>query len=287
MKCFHHTDLDGHCSGAIVKESYAEAELISFNWGDEIPWDSITPGEVVFMCDVGMPVEDYRRMNSIADFYLIDHHQSNLQDIEEAGLELQGLCDVQRSGCELTWEWLHPDEPEPDVVRLLGRYDVWDTGPGMQEEYMSFQYGMRARETDPSKAMDLWEDLFDAEMNGGYHMILSEISNRGKDVLAYLKSYYKEYAEKAVRTVEFAGHRWAAINCVRADSSIGDSVLDPQIHDGVMLYGQDKTGSWDFSLYANNNKSVDCAKIAQQFGGGGHPGAAGASFGKELPEFLR
>jgi len=52
MKCFYHSsDLDGHCSGAIVKQEYADCEMIGIDYGNKFPWDSIEIRETVFMVD--------------------------------------------------------------------------------------------------------------------------------------------------------------------------------------------------------------------------------------------
>ena len=54
MKCFFHSaDLDGHCSGAIVKHKYPDCEMIGINYGQEFPWDTIEKGEKVPVITVG------------------------------------------------------------------------------------------------------------------------------------------------------------------------------------------------------------------------------------------
>ena len=52
MKCFYHSsDLDGHCSGAIVKARFPECEMIGINYGQPFPWGDIEEGEIVYMVD--------------------------------------------------------------------------------------------------------------------------------------------------------------------------------------------------------------------------------------------
>jgi len=47
MKCFYHSvDLDGHCSGAIVKRAYPDCEMIGINYGDKFPWQQVYEGEI-------------------------------------------------------------------------------------------------------------------------------------------------------------------------------------------------------------------------------------------------
>ena len=67
MKCFFHSvDLDGHCSGAIVKKAYPECEMIGINYGDSFPWGVIGPGEKVVMVDFSLqPFEDIDRKSVV------------------------------------------------------------------------------------------------------------------------------------------------------------------------------------------------------------------------------
>lgn len=47
-----------------------------------------------------------------------------------------------------------------------------------------------------------------------------------------------------------------------------------------------RDGRWKISFYRSGNGSeVDCSRIAETLGGGGHPGAAGANV-TELPEWI-
>ena len=65
MKAFYHSaDLDGHCSGAIVKYAHPECELIGINYGDKFPWESIGQDETVYMVDFSLqPFSDMIRLN--------------------------------------------------------------------------------------------------------------------------------------------------------------------------------------------------------------------------------
>jgi len=60
MKCFYHSaDLDGHCSGAIVKLRHPNCEMWPIDYGDEFPWDKIRWNETIYMVDFSLePFED-------------------------------------------------------------------------------------------------------------------------------------------------------------------------------------------------------------------------------------
>jgi len=55
MKCFYHgSDLDGYCSGAIVKYRYPECEMQPIDYGAQFPMDKIELGETVYMVDFAL-----------------------------------------------------------------------------------------------------------------------------------------------------------------------------------------------------------------------------------------
>lgn len=42
MKCFYHSsDLDGHCSGVIIKQKYPKCEMIGINYGQDFPYNTV------------------------------------------------------------------------------------------------------------------------------------------------------------------------------------------------------------------------------------------------------
>ena len=88
MKCFYHSaDLDGHCSGAMIKMAYPECEMIGINYGDEFPWESIPCGcgEKIFMVDFSLqPYQKMRKLDIHADPLIwIDHHKSAIDEHEK------------------------------------------------------------------------------------------------------------------------------------------------------------------------------------------------------------
>jgi oligoribonuclease NrnB/cAMP/cGMP phosphodiesterase (DHH superfamily) len=145
MKCFYHSaDLDGACSGAIVKMHSPECELIGINYGDAFPWETIQPGDEVFMVDFSLSdFNDMLRLRELCghlNLVWIDHHKSAIEARDASGIGFTGFQVIGKAGCELTWEFMSNDPP-PQAVYLLGRYDVWAHHdiPGALE----FQYGMR------------------------------------------------------------------------------------------------------------------------------------------------
>ena len=110
MKCFYHrNDLDGVCSGAIVKLKYPECETIPVDYIDELE-DVITTvkeDEEVFIVDFSFPLEMMKSLIlKTKNIVWIDHHISSIEKLREfeglPGIRLDGV-----SGCELTYFYLN------------------------------------------------------------------------------------------------------------------------------------------------------------------------------------
>lgn len=275
MKCFYHkADMDGRCSGAIVKMKYPDCEMIGINYGDAFPWETISKDEKIFMVDFSLqPFSDMERLNSVCELVWIDHHKTSIEEAHNVDFHASGgqMLDIQYAGCELTWKFLHPVDPFnpiiykilPSFVYLLGRYDVWDHAntPGALE----FQYGIRNKglmlPDDP-----LWPELFDTEL-------VQQIINDGSLLLEYEKKQNEAYAKSCAYDVELDGIRCIAINKGLANSLLFESVYDPNKHDAMLCYVR-RNGKWTVSIYAAKD-NIDASAICKARGGGGHKGAAG------------
>lgn len=141
--CFYHSaDLDGVCSGAIVKHFVPDCELVGYDYGQPFPWDKVRPGmdaendplwahlykpengyvlevigdppkaaietlkyerRTVYMADVSLPPEDMKRLAEVSNLVWIDHHKSAIESLR--GTLIAGLRDVKAAACELVWAW--------------------------------------------------------------------------------------------------------------------------------------------------------------------------------------
>ena len=266
MKCFFHSaDLDGKCSGAIVKEVHPECELIGINYGQLFPWDTILSDELVYMVDFSLqPFSDTIRLKeSCGALVWIDHHKSAIEERNAAGVSFNGMQVVGKAGCELVWECLVGSDM-PRAVFLLGRYDVWDwmNHPGAME----FQKGVWQFDTDPNNS-EFWHRLFiDDEL-------VDEITHSGALLLAAQKKDNESYLRSCSFETELDGLRVLAVNKGLTNSTVFDSGYDPEKHDAMLSFCwyRDK---WKVSLYAEKPE-VDVSVICKARGGGGHKGASG------------
>ena len=277
MLCFYHkNDLDGHCSGAIIKYRYPECELIGIDYDDQFPWDKITSDLEVFMVDFHLqPFEDMIKLAKNCKLTWIDHHKSAEEDFEKYAdarhLFRLVYIDLGYAACELLWKELYHHEPIPHAVHLLGRYDIWDHS---DKNTLPFQYGMRLHDTDPNN-QGFWRRIFEEQSSWiptSGHDYLMSILYEGQTVLKYVKSYHAKYAQSAFE-VEFDGLKCIAINKLMAGSQLFDSVWDKKKYHAMVAFGF-KGNKWLVSLYSDRD-DVDLSKVAKKRGGGGHRLASG------------
>lgn len=276
--CFYHSaDLDGHCSGALVKFHDPNVELIGIDYGDDFPWDKIEKGDKVYMVDFCLqPFGDMLRLNSRCDLVWIDHHKSAIEEQKKQHITIKGVRTTNKAACELTNEWIFGKNQIHPVVELLGRYDIWDQSDKelWDTGILPFQKGFKEEflVTDPVKNFQMWFNIFSwhdfdkGDMNRIVELGLKSIERAKIQNAAYIKKYAYE--------TKFEGFNCVVVNKGMTGSQLFDSVWD-EIRYGMMItYIHSQGKFFTVSLYSTRN-DVDCSVIAKQYGGGGHKGAAG------------
>lgn len=275
MKCFYHSaDLDGHCSGAIVKYFRPNCELIGINYGDDFPWDKIEENEIVFMVDYSLqPFDDMIRLNDVCNLVWIDHHKSALEDAEKFDFKpYYGNCRDGIGACYLTWEYFRNQTdtkpllsfPEmPTFIKLLAEYDVWDHS---DTRTLSFQYGMRFQKNTWPDNQVFWKSLFDVED-------VQRIIELGGVILEYEVSQNEKFIGSFGFETVFQGLKCICANKGFTNSKLFESVWDREKYDAMLTFSWRK-GKWTVSLYSDK-ENIDVSEIAKANGGGGHKGAAG------------
>jgi len=328
---FHRADYDGVCSAAIVKKFVPDCELYGIDYGDPFPWGKVMDGpqvsaaeleagsglprRQVYMVDFSLPPDEMKRLNEVSDLTWIDHHKSAIEACRAVlPADLPGLRLSSKAACELVWGWFeedccaddaaHPFVPDfhiprrfctcslPEAVRLLGRYDVWDTENPDWPRIEAFQFGMRAKPGMMNPEDPGWWTLISGECVEP--ILRSELVNTtatGRAILSYRDQEAKSLCADGAHVEyllppggPFKGQRvnqqtmegWCLVclNSLQRGSWQFNSVWDPEKHDAMCVYGRLKNGKYRVSLYSTKEE-VDCGAIAKALGGGGHKGAAG------------
>ena len=280
--CYYHDDMDGKCSGAIVKQQIRDAELVKVNnAGIQHPdFSQVSSGDCVYLVDLSVGFEGFIDLFERTKHVVwIDHHSSSFSTLIELGrvFDLDTLTSFKRllstqdgSACVLVWQWFHGLKAYPNSVHLTSLYDTWEYTLG--DKVMLFNLGCENVGLEPDD--QLWKMLLRVE-DPDADSLISEIVRMGDTILGYQKSRYnrlKNYAHSAT----LDGVSFVAVNTDSSNIFLrksGASSLDPSAS-RMLLY--DRVGKdWIYHLYGDSENEVDLAKLAESYGGGGHPQAAG------------
>lgn len=272
---YHSADLDGHCSGALVRihleRNGKPLAMHGIDYGDPFPWDALQMMDTVWMVDWTLqPLSEFDRLDKIGlyETVVIDHHKTSLPLLGR----YSGIIDTSLAACEFTQHYL--DYLRRDAVTLLGRYDSWRRGPDWEDTVLPYQYGVRTLPTDPAtiEGMATWRDIF-GPLDLHRHTIPA-LQERGRLILDYQR---KTDAVNMKRSFEcqFAGLSAIAWIGPKCGSQAFSSVWNPSRHDCMMSIGHDgPNGMWSVSMYTEK-PGLDLSEVAKRFGGGGHPQACG------------
>jgi oligoribonuclease NrnB/cAMP/cGMP phosphodiesterase (DHH superfamily) len=287
LKCFYHSaDLDGHCSGAIVKLVEPHIEMIGIDYGETYPIENIVDGEKIFIVDFSFPIDYMKKIyNKTIHLHWIDHHSKIIKQAEEENFNPLGLREIGKGACELTYDYFYNYNrinkfPIPRAIKLLSDFDVWK----LNNEVLSFQYGMRTKNTDPNNPTWL-EELID-DFTGGYY--IKEIIKIGEPILKYQKDEAKSYCKNAFESELIFKNKTYSLICINRthiNSLFFNSIPNLENYDIMVAFARIKD-CWKVSFYTEKD-NIDCSVLVfnlkdKDKTGGGHEKAAGF-YVSELP----
>ena len=274
MKCFYHNDLDGRCAGSIVsqyKKNYNKDDFFEVDYVMELPIDTIKNGEEVWFVDYSFKSNTRDILaNLIArgcHIIWIDHHTSSI-NLEKDYLwckDIEGIRQDGISGAALTYMYCYERafDEIPYYVKLVSDYDCWQYK--YEPDTTFFKIGMESNDFDALD--DIWNYLFNKD-NEVYDTVL----DYGKIIKKYIDSDNTYYREHFSYESEIAGHKCLVVGKKTNSWVFGEKYNEYPL---VMVWVFDGI-KFTYSIFSSN-KEIDCSKIAESYGGGGHKGAAGFS----------
>lgn len=296
---YHGIDLDGKCSAAIALRALAHRDtdaetavtpnpiLIPYNYGwDPTPIHAIPDRSPVYLLDLTLAPEDMLTLNHRCTLTWIDHHGPAIRQV----LDLQGwepsgaqiLAEEDRpAACGLTFGHFHPRRAIPRGVQFLSDYD---SAPDNQRcgEYwhnhvMPYQYGVRSYRNDPTATV--WDSILAPREA---HQSTAMLIERGETVLSYQHSSQENTLQSlALYAIVFTQATGPAIAAVvnRPMNPSALAALDDAQNCALLIsFVFDGRPGWRITLSPGpNHQHLHCGEIARDtWGGGGHPGCAGA-----------
>lgn len=307
----HHNDADGHTAAAVISEYHKERRgdlyfrECSYGETSEFKMDMIEPDtERVYIVDYSIDPNIALKLKNDMKVIWIDHHISAIEKYDKAGIHLDGLQSTSMSGCELAYlytkgyrifkstsptnekqEFVHVADGGvwdirrvrerilPKFVRLVGDFDTWTKFYRNESDHLV--YGLKLFNTKPEN-FDFWDEIFSERGDECTDFIVK----KGEVCFRFMKIQSKAAIlcnGQASELKDFPG-----IKCIIANtfSNCGSFLFDEVFNDyhvGIS-YSVDKNGVTNYGIYRlglEPDKEILVNKIAEKYGGGGHPGAAG------------
>ena len=269
---YHKIDADGVSSAALVSlyANFMSEDFLSigFNYGDEIdliPILQCGKDNRVFIVDCCLSYQQMKDIHENCTLIWIDHHKSSINNHTSADYHnADGIRCIAFAACELTHRYLMNIGFKPRIkhrlLSTIGIYDCWAAMncPSIKEEVFRFQLGLRTLDLlDIHNMIDFLE---------GNTCEYEHVVEDGIVIEQYLKSEYRNLCNNAKRIIIskqykgmiYSGDRINLYNHMKVPSDI-EIIVCNNPNGSVTLYSQ----------------TVDVSRIATEYGGGGHIGAAG------------
>lgn len=208
-------------------------------------------------------------LNKALSVTVLDHHKTSQELSNITHEKFRLVLDMNRSGAQITWDFIHRGKPRPWFINDIADKDLWTWKiPFSQETTRAID------SNDHASSVENFDKLTKVSRNKYklYGRIL-----RNDDIITYRQ--HTEHAIRCIFTIGNNTYKVLAVECrSRLASNVGDYILrkNPNIDFAIMYRHNFLQKKWVLSLRSREN-GTDVSQIAKQLQGGGHPCASGCS----------
>lgn len=290
---YHGRCPDGELSAAIFKRSNIVTEC------EYIPWyhhnkenvykifEKINNNDVIYFLDVSPSIEDVNNYISNNKIIIIDHHKNAVESILSnltENITMNYDPNFKKAGCQLTWEYIcnktNTYEIYPKPLKYIGDMDVWNfTDKNTEPFCLAYkEYFKFSEYLESSERLKIMETIL--LLDNEFINIIIERGNRMiKEYKKIAKKYFDIIDEEFLFDENNNVFRALCIKCdyVKYFKYIIDYAQQnyKKTFD-ILRIERNYDNKISYSLrILKDDKTVD--SIARNYGGNGHPLAAGYS----------
>lgn len=201
---------------------------------------------------------------------VLDHHESNKAMVESVP---EHVYDADRTGATIAWSYFNPDSPIPRLMTYLEDGDLYRYSIPETRDIFSYLLVL------PFDFVE-WDALAHALENDAGRM---EILKKAAAYTEFFNAFAQMSVERA-KKVRFEGYEvyFVATHPNITVKSFVAHELYTKLPPFAIIATAHPNG---FGVSLRGDESVDVSKIAEKYGGGGHPGSAGffVPNGTEMP----
>lgn len=292
-----HIDNDGHASAAILYNHYMqgkEVKVIPYNYAnpDAITSLPLQEGDFVYITDISFKENTKHELDyiiskvGIENIIWIDHHQSSIDFIKRCPEydTIKGVRSNAACATVLAWYYINNNicVELPYFIQLINDHDLWIY---KLKDTSAFNYGTRSIYDINDCTSETWSDMIEFDAIG-------YIIRQGQA----LADFNKEEVERLQKSIMFRGFfkiisgnnndiqidklSYVAMNAVGNSALFGNHYNTADISI-LFNYVHGIAKPWKYTLFTHR-KDLQLHKLAELYGGGGHPGACGFSLSESL-----
>lgn len=272
--CIYHGGCtDGVAAAWAVWKAHSDCVFYPGVYGKEPPLHLVDDDTEVILVDFS-----YKRpvlesiIEEAGNVIVLDHHKTAARDLEpllNGGLVV-GEFDMDRCGAMMAWDYFHNSADRPALLKLIDAQDRWL--PTRDAPTIMALRSYPHRPADESQwawdeLMTVWDGL----------MTVNGLRRLREDGLAIHRYYRQRVDETKPHAAPMTIGEYRDVPVVNAPYYLASDVAGELAEDAdvgiAACWWRNRDGSVTFSLRSCGG--VDVAALAEQFGGGGHAGAAG------------
>lgn len=246
------------------------AEYLPVNYGDAPPEG--LEGREVYIVD--FCYESSEQMDALQKMtkrlVVLDHHESNKVRVESVA---EHVYDASRTGATIAWSYFHPGSPLPRLMTYLEDGDLYRYALPETRDIFSYLLVL------PFDFLQ-WDKLVSELENDAGR---AEILKKASAYTEFFNAFARMSVERA-KKVRFEGYE---VYFVATHPNITvKSYVAHELYTKLPPFALVATAHPNgFGVSIRGDESVDVSKIAEKYGGGGHPGSAGFFIpnGAEMP----
>ena len=251
------------------------AEYLGLDHGDITTVDELPPvaGRTVYILDFSFPADILQAIDErAAKLVMLDHHKSAAEKLTGFACRCGVVhFDMDKSGARLAWEFFHPHEPIPELLKYVEDRDIWKWEFAESAGFLS---ALDMEEQDFAR----WRDI--ASFTPGQ---LTMFMARGAAMDEKYRKLAADIAEGAQPLV-FNGIEGLMVNAPGMFHSLVGDILSAKTGTFALMWS---AGAKGVKAGLRSQRNFDCIALAESMGGGGHAQACGFKMGVErLPELL-
>lgn len=246
------------------------AEFLALDHGDVKTLADLPPvaGRAVYILDFSFAEPLLRDIDAVAaKLVVLDHHLSAADKL--VGFQCQhGVVhfEMNKSGAHLAWEFFHPTQPLPDLVKYVEDRDIW---VWQFPESAGFLAALDMEAFDFAR----WQAI--AGLQGE---ALRAYIERGRAMDEKFVKLAHNMAESA-QSLTFNGVAGLMVNVPSAFHSLVGDILCEKSGTFALMWSVDKTGVIKCGL--RSRSGFNCIPLAESMHGGGHAQACGFKMPRE------